>query len=58
MKCKTCGNTKRFTMLKETGHWNDDKKEFEPITQSDEYFVCDDCMNNHKEGFVDAEGDL
>ena len=66
MKCKTCGNTKEFTMIIETAFWNDTKKKFENaekdsdegfILGGDEYYVCDVCMKNHKEGFVDTEGD-
>ena len=57
MKCKNCGNTKDFTMIREIAFWNADKKEFEPITDSDEYYVCDVCMAKNKEGFIDVEGD-
>ena len=58
MKCKTCGNTKDFTMVKETTYWNDEEKKFEDAGQnSDEFYVCDVCMRKNKEGFVDTEGD-
>ena len=44
-------------MIKETAYWNDEKKKFEDAGQdSDEYYVCDVCMRNNKEGHIDTEG--
>ena len=58
MKCKNCGNTKDFTMIKETEAWNAEKKQFETITDGVEYYVCDKCMQNNEEGgHIDTEGD-
>ena len=58
MKCKNCGNTKDFTMIKETGAWNAQDKKFESITDGQEYYVCDKCMMDNEEGgHIDTEGD-
>lgn len=59
MKCKTCGNTKNFTMIEEIAFWNDKEKKFEPdlVGEGSEYYVCDVCMRKNKEGFIDTEGD-
>ena len=58
MICNLCGNRKEFTMLKETEAWNDKEKKYEPITDGDEYYVCDTCMTNSQAGgHIDTEGD-
>lgn len=58
MLCKNCGNRKRFTMIKETESWNSKEKRFEPITDSDEYYVCDVCFDKSEVGcHIDTEGD-
>jgi len=50
MLCKRCGNTERFTMIREIASWNIKTKAFEPITDSEEYYVCDNCMEHNDEG--------
>ena len=58
MKCKNCGNTERFTMIREIAFWNKEKKVFEDETGNSEYYVCDDCMTKNEEGsHIDTEGD-
>ena len=58
MICKRCGNTKRFTMIREILYWDAEKKIFEKILGGKERCVCDDCMMNNKEGkYIDTEGD-
>ena len=59
MKCKNCGNTKDFTMIREIAFWNAEKKKFEDATEDgDEYYVCDKCMmDNDEGGHIDTEGD-
>lgn len=58
MRCKVCGNTKRFVMIKETKLWNAKKKKFEPMTDTDGYYVCSNCMERNEEGgHIDTEGD-
>jgi len=57
MLCKVCGNTERFTMIREIASWNIKTKHFEMITDSDEYYVCDVCMAHNEEGgHIDTEG--
>ena len=59
MKCKNCGNSIWFTMIKETAHWNAGEKKFEDAGQNaDEYYVCDTCMRHNEEGkHIDTEGE-
>jgi len=58
MICKRCGNTKRFTMIKDILYWDAEKKIFERILNGEEHYVCDDCMINNEEGkHIDTEGD-
>lgn len=58
MKCNVCGNTERFTMIKEVEIWNSKKKIFEELTSGDVYYVCDNCMEHNEEGgHIDTEGD-
>lgn len=59
MKCKRCGNTTEFTMVREIAFWNDKQKRFDDATsEGDEYYVCDTCMNDNEEGkYIDTEGD-
>jgi len=59
MKCNWCGNSERFTMIREILYWDAKKKIFESILGGKEYYVCDDCMINNKEGkHIDTEGSL
>jgi len=53
MKCKDCGNTTNFTMVREIASWNDIEKRLEELKHWDEYIVCDDCDSDK----VDTEND-
>lgn len=57
MICKNCGNKERFTMIKDIADWNAKEKKFIPITDGDEYYVCDDCTAKSGAGHIDTEGD-
>ena len=43
MKCRDCGNTKDFTMLREIGFWEIGDKKFIDSDAINEYIVCDKC---------------
>ena len=61
MICKNCGNSTKFTMIKETALWDDKKKIFQSIVEEEccEYYVCDTCMDfDEPAGHIDTEGDF
>lgn len=49
MKCNRCGNSERFTVIREIKYWDKKKKIFEDILNGKEYCVCDDCMMSNQE---------
>lgn len=43
MKCRGCGNTKEFTIIREIGYWDDIDKMFKDTDALEEYIMCGEC---------------